>query len=104
MLDYVHSNALELIKEASLGGSRYFVNLIDYFNSKVWIYLFKKKFEVFTNIKLLKVKIENQVDKKISIYSLIVGQSILIQTFINFVHNMVLKGICLFERHLNRSL
>lgn len=65
MLDYVHSNALELIKEASLGGSRYFVNLIDYFNSKVWIYLFKKKFEVFTNIKLLKVKIENQVDKKI---------------------------------------
>lgn len=65
MLDYVHSNALELIKEASLGGSRYFVNLIDYFNSKVWIYLFKNKFEVFTNIKLLKVKIENQVDKKI---------------------------------------
>jgi hypothetical protein len=48
-----------------LGGSSYYVIFIDDCSRKTWIYLLKKKDEVFNKFQEFKAKIENLTNKKI---------------------------------------
>jgi hypothetical protein len=52
-------------KEASMGGSRYFVTFTDDFSRKLWVYFMKQKSEVFSKFKLWKAEVENQTGRKI---------------------------------------
>ena len=65
ILDYVHSNVWGPTRELSLGGSQYFVTFIDDFFRIVWVYYLKQKSMVFTKFKQWKVKVENQIRRKI---------------------------------------
>jgi hypothetical protein len=54
ILDYVHFDVWGPTKEASMGGSRYFVTFTDDFSRKLWVYFIKQKSEVFSKFKLWK--------------------------------------------------
>ena len=49
ILDYIHSDIWGPAPTASYGGSSYFVSFIDEFSRKVWVYMMKKKSDVFYN-------------------------------------------------------
>ncbi|CAJ2662759.1 unnamed protein product [Trifolium pratense] len=65
ILDYVHSDVWRPTREASMGGSRYFVTFTDDFSRKLWVYFMKHKSEVFSKFKLWKAEVENQTGRKI---------------------------------------
>lgn len=78
ILDYVHSEVWGPTNEDSMGGSRYFVTLIDDFSHKFLVYFLNPKFEIFTKFKFWKAEMENQTGKKSCFSSKIMGQSTLI--------------------------
>jgi hypothetical protein len=51
VLDYVHSDFWGPVAVPSNKGAHYFVNFIDDFSRKVWVYFMKHKSEVFTIFK-----------------------------------------------------
>ena len=51
----------------SLGGFLYYVSFIDDFSRNTWLYLLKKKIEVFNKFKEYKSLVENQIGKKIKV-------------------------------------
>ncbi|GJY33553.1 gag-pol polyprotein [Tanacetum coccineum] len=58
----------EIIVEApvlSLGGARYFVSFIDDYSRRCWVYLIKKKSDVFEVFKVYKARVELNSRKKI---------------------------------------
>jgi len=67
ILDLVHSDVFGPVKVSSLGKSMYYVSFIDDFSRNTWIYLLKKKSEVFEKIKEFKALVENQTEKKIKL-------------------------------------
>ena len=50
---------------ASLGGSRYYVTLIDDFSRKVWVYFLKNKSDVFETFKKWKAMVETESGLKL---------------------------------------
>lgn len=67
ILDLIHSNVFGRVSIPSLGGSMYYVSFIVDFSRKVWLYLLKRKLDVFEKIKDFKALMENQMRKKISV-------------------------------------
>ncbi|KAL0545142.1 hypothetical protein IC582_020288 [Cucumis melo] len=65
ILDYVHSDLWGHMKEASMGGLRYFISIIDDFSRKVWIYPLKQKDEAFGKFLEWKKQVEKQTGRKI---------------------------------------
>ncbi|KAL0537750.1 hypothetical protein IC582_026735 [Cucumis melo] len=65
ILDYVHSDLWGPTKEVSMGGSRYFISIIDDFSRKVWIYPLKQKDEAFGKFLEWKKQVENQTGRKV---------------------------------------
>ncbi|KAA0067607.1 retrotransposon protein, putative, Ty1-copia subclass [Cucumis melo var. makuwa] len=63
ILDYVHSDLWGPTKEAFMGGSRYFISIIDDFSRKVWIYPLKQKDEAFGKFLEWKKQVEKQTGK-----------------------------------------
>eukprot|EP00253_Pinus_taeda_P009271 PITA_09271 len=51
----------------SLCNSVYYVSFIDEFSRNTWIYVLKKKFEVFDRFKEFKALVENEIEKKIKV-------------------------------------
>jgi hypothetical protein len=51
ILDYIHSDVWGSSPTISYGGSSYFVTFIDYFSRKVWVYMLKRKVDLFTVFK-----------------------------------------------------
>ena len=49
----------------SQGGARYFINFIDDFTRKTWVYFLKQKSDAFITFKIWKAQVENQVGKKV---------------------------------------
>lgn len=47
------------------GGNKYFLSIIDDFSRLVWVFLLKDKIEDFLNFRNWKVKVENQIGKKV---------------------------------------
>ena len=58
-LDYIHSDVWGPSQVPSKGGANYFVTFIDDFSQKVWVYMLKKKSEVFKVFKQWKALVEN---------------------------------------------
>ena len=56
------------MSSSSLRGYVYYVSFIDDFSRKKWIYLLKKKDEVFSKFKEFKALIENHTEKKIKTF------------------------------------
>ncbi|GJW03442.1 retrotransposon protein, putative, ty1-copia subclass [Tanacetum coccineum] len=65
ILDYVHSDLWGPSQEASLGGARYMLTIIDDFSRRVWPYFLKHKSEAFSAFKEWKVMVETQTGKKV---------------------------------------
>lgn len=61
-LETMHSYVCSPFKVKSLGDNYYFSTFIDEFTRYMWIYLLKKKSEVFTYIKRFKMLVEKQVE------------------------------------------
>eukprot|EP00253_Pinus_taeda_P003210 PITA_03210 len=59
ILDYIHSDVLGPSPTTSYGGSSYFVYFIDDFSRKVWVYMLKRKSDVFTVFKQFRALVEN---------------------------------------------
>ena len=66
-LEIIYSDVCGPIQVESLGGNRYFVTLIDDFTRKTWIYIIKRKSDVFNIFKKYKAYIENQSSRKIKV-------------------------------------
>jgi hypothetical protein len=54
ILEMVHSDVFGPVTVPSLSGSIYYVSFIDYFSRKIWIYLLRKKLDVFERFKEFK--------------------------------------------------
>lgn len=59
ILDYIHSDVWGPSPITSYGGSSYFVSFTDDFSRKVWVYMLKKKSDVFTVFKHFRALVEN---------------------------------------------
>jgi transposase InsO family protein len=66
VLDYVHSNVWGPVAVPSNGGAHYFVNFIDDFSRKVWVYFMKHKSKVFTIFKQWKAQVENHIGRRVT--------------------------------------
>jgi hypothetical protein len=53
------------IEIPSIGGSKCFINFIDNFLRKIWLYFMKKTSEVFNIFKSFKAYIERDIGKKL---------------------------------------
>ena len=51
VLDYIHSDLWGPSPTFSYGGETYYVLLVDYFSKKVWVYVLKRKADVFNTFK-----------------------------------------------------
>jgi transposase InsO family protein len=65
ILDLIHSDVCGPMPVKSIGGSLYYVTSIDDYSRKTWLYLLKKKDEVFSKFQEFKAEIENLASKKI---------------------------------------
>ena len=54
ILEFIHSNVCGPMSSNSLIGYVNYVSFIDYFSRKTWIYLLKRKYEVFNKFKEFK--------------------------------------------------
>ena len=64
-LDYIHSDLWGPSKVPLLGGTRYFLTLIDDYSGKVQIYFLKNKSDTFLKFKEWKILVETQVGRKV---------------------------------------
>ena len=68
ILEIIHSDVCGLMSSNSLSGYVYYVSFIDEFSRNTWIYLLKRKDEVFSKFKEFKAFIENHTEKKIKTF------------------------------------
>lgn len=61
-LELIHSDVCGPMVIPSLGGARYFITFIDDYTRKVFVYLIKRRSEVFQKFQEFKVLVENQLD------------------------------------------
>ena len=66
--DPINSDVCGKIILGSLGGGCYFVTFIDDASRYTWVYILKKKSEVFNTFKNLKALVENMYDRKIKVF------------------------------------
>ena len=64
-LELVHSDVWGPAQVSSLGGSHYYVILINDSIQKTWVYFIKKKFDAFETFKKWKALVENETGKKL---------------------------------------
>lgn len=67
ILDLVHSDVCGPMEEESIGGSKYFLTLIDDCTRKVFIFFMKRKSYVKQKIKEFKCFVETQPGKKLKV-------------------------------------
>jgi hypothetical protein len=67
ILELVHNDLFGLVIVPSLGGSLYYVSLIDEFSRKTSIYFPRNKSKVFDKLKEFKYLVENKTNKKIKV-------------------------------------
>ena len=65
ILDYIHSDLWGPSRIKTLGGTSYFISIIDNFSRKVWVYVLKTKDQALQAFKNWKTLIENQTNKKV---------------------------------------
>jgi transposase InsO family protein len=65
ILDYIHSDVWGPSPTVSFGGSSYYVTFIDDYSRKVWVYLLKRKDDVFITFKQFRALVEKSTDRSI---------------------------------------
>jgi transposase InsO family protein len=65
ILDYIHLDVLGPSPIVSLGGLSYFVTFLDDYSRKVWVYLLKRKVDVFNTFKQFRALVEKSTDRSI---------------------------------------
>ena len=93
ILDYIHSDLWGPAPKLSYGGSLYFVSFIDDYSRKVWIYLLKKKADVFNTFKQFRDLVEKSTGKSIKCLRTDNGGEFTSKEFENYCKN---EGI---DRH-----
>ena len=66
-LDLIHTDVCGKLKPASLGGGEYFVTFIDQYSRYCWVYVIKRKSDVFETFKNWQLMVENLYGRKIKI-------------------------------------
>lgn len=64
ILEVVHSDVCGPFGEHTIDGNMYFVSFVSEFSQKLWIYMIKRKDEVFEIFKRFKVLVENQSERR----------------------------------------
>jgi len=64
-LQLVHANLCGKMPTTALGGSSYFLLLIDDFSRKMWVYFLRDKAEAFGKFKIWHTLVENESGKKL---------------------------------------
>lgn len=64
-LEYIHYDLWGLAQHVSIGGSSYFLSIIDDYSRRVWVYILKSKDQVFEKFIKWKNLVENQCGKKV---------------------------------------
>ena len=64
-LELVHSNVFGRVKHPSIKGMRYMVMFIDDFSRYVWVFFMKEKSETLSKFMEFRMKVENEVGRKI---------------------------------------
>src|SRR5579875_1494527 len=67
VLEIVHSDVCGPMRNASIGGARYFVTFIDDFSRKIWVYPIKAKSECFEKFKEFKALVEKELEAEIKV-------------------------------------
>lgn len=67
ILEVVHLNVYSPFEDHAIGGNMYFVSFLDEYSRELWIYVIRRKDEVFSIFKRFKMLVENQSEKKIKI-------------------------------------
>ena len=67
VLELVHSDVCGPMKTTSIGGARYFLTFIDDFSRKIWVYVLKRKSDVFEMFKTWKALVENESGHKVKV-------------------------------------
>ncbi len=60
VLELVHSDVWGPAPISARGGARYFLTFIDDFSRKVWVYLIRKKSELFARFKSWRAEVEKE--------------------------------------------
>lgn len=85
LLELVHTDVCGPMQVASIGGARYFTTFIDDFSRKVYVYIIKRKSEVFEKFIEFKNRVENELNKKIKIIRSDNGLEYVNQNFTNYL-------------------
>jgi transposase InsO family protein len=64
-LELVHSDVFGRVKQSSIKGMRYMVTFIDDFSRYVWVFFMKEKSETLSKFIEFRMKVENEVGRKI---------------------------------------
>ncbi|KAK3030464.1 hypothetical protein RJ639_039149 [Escallonia herrerae] len=86
-VDYIHSDLWGPCTVLSKGCGRYMLTFIDDFSRKVWVYILKKKSNVFVQWKQFKMTIEKQTDKESKCLRTDNGMEFYLDDFIEFCRN-----------------
>lgn len=68
LLEVIHADLAGNMEVNSIGGSRYFLVLVDDYSRRTFVYMLKHKNEAFDKICAFKKRVENQTDKRIKIF------------------------------------
>ncbi|KAK3033955.1 hypothetical protein RJ639_034119 [Escallonia herrerae] len=86
-VDYIHSDLWGPSTIPSKGGGRYMLTFIDDFLRKVWVYILKKKSDIFVQWKQFKMMIEKQTGKEIKCLKTDNGMEFCLDEFTEFYKN-----------------
>jgi hypothetical protein len=104
ILDYVHSDLWGPSRKPSLGGACYMLTIIDDYSRKVWPYFLKDKSEAFSAFKEWKTMVENQTEKRLKNFVLIMGWNSVLTNLSHIANLKALLGTTLFFIHPNRMV
>ena len=66
-LEIMHSDIFGPMQTSSIGGCKYFLNFIDDYSRKTWLYFLKHKYDAFSYFQQFKALVENQSGHRIKI-------------------------------------
>ena len=95
VLELIHSDICGLINPSSNGGKRYLITFIDDYTRKTWVYFLQEKLEAFSAFKSFKAHVENEAERVIKLFALIVEENIAQRNLMFFVMSRVFEGNCL---------
>lgn len=91
VLDLVHSNVCGPMSSESFKGYSYYVNFVDDYSRKTWIYFLNAKDEVFRKFQEFMALVENKMGKKTKVLRSDNGGDYTLNSFIDFYVAMGIK-------------